>query len=150
MPEPFYDRDEHRREFRALVVRLCDAFGAPRICPRPACMRRHGCADDDPRDLPFCFWHYRGAIRMVVAAALAHHGLKPGTRADEPDREPQPVRPWRGPSLLDRLEAGGAPVERLRRPGDAGEDAWTWERDERARALVASFSRPSRRSRGNR
>jgi hypothetical protein len=149
MAKPFYDRDDDKRAFRASVVRLCNGFGTPRICPRHACWRRGSCADEDMHDLPFCFWHYRGSIRLAMAAAFAHYGIKPGVQvADDGERKPAP--PWTGPSLLDRLAASGAPVDDLRRPTDAGEDPWTWERDERARALVDSFNRPPPGSRENR
>jgi hypothetical protein len=139
---PYYAQDAERVAERRMIVRAVDAFGTHLICPRLACRREGRCADDDPRNLPFSARHYRGAIRFALTAAATARGLDTTGRAAKDARysEVVPDEPWRGESLLAQLAARGVDISRMRRPADAGEDDWTWERDPAALARIAEIA----------
>ena len=145
---PHYARPENRSQWN-MTKGLVDAFGTHLICPRAPCGRAGRCADENRRDLPFCFWHYRGAIRYVFMSEMKRRGLKvgeTGLRPDpapgEPEPFPEPPRPP-GRSLLEELRDGGADIDSLRRPADAGEDPWDWERDRTALEAYNAIPTPA-------
>lgn len=74
---PFYARPENLADWN-MTKWLVDTFGTHLICPRTACRRAGHCSDESRDKLPFCFWHYRGAIRFCVMAKLEASGFEPG------------------------------------------------------------------------
>lgn len=143
---PYYAQDADRIAERRMIVRAVDAFGTHLICPRIACRRERRCADEDPRNLPFCARHYRGAIRFAITASATALGVDTSGRAERARySEVVPAERWRGVSLLARLAEKGVDIARMERPADAGEDRWTWEDDPGALATMAEMRAMARR-----
>jgi hypothetical protein len=143
---PFYDRTPKLRALRATCVKFVDSVGTHLICPRRACKRVAGCADRDPRDLPFCWKQYRGMLRFLLCVVQKRRGItEPGlVPDDERDRMPEP---FRGESLFASLAAAGADLDSLARPAEAGPDDFTWEAmpefQELFRQMTAGASAPA-------
>jgi hypothetical protein len=137
---PFYERDAAARALRATMVRASDLIGLHAICPRQTCRRARACRDRDPRDRPFCTYHYMGILRFVLQlAAATDGGTKPERDAEAPEDLDAMPAPWRGPSLFDKLKLSRDEIAGLRRPSEAGRDPWAHERDPDALAVLAAL-----------
>ena len=140
---PYYDRTPDLRATRAILVKFVNSVGTHLICPRRACRRQGGCADWDPRALPFCWEHYRGMLRFLLCVVAKHHGLggpNPVRSAREDDEVRMP-EPFRGQSLLAALAADGADLTCLMRSAEDGADDFDWEGMPEMRALFDELTR---------
>lgn len=124
---PYYDRTPNNRAIRACTVKFVDATGIHLICPRGACRREGGCADRDMRALPFCWEHYRGLLRFLLAVAMRRRGAD-GSGSGGGDEEPVMPAPFRGEPLLARWAADGLPIAALARSVADGPDGADWEK----------------------
>ena len=141
---PYYDRTPDLRATRAILVKFVNSVGTHLICPRRACRRQGGCADWDPRALPFCWEHYRGMLRFLLCVLEKRHGIggpRPLGQGQEEDDEVRLPEPFRGESLLAALAAGGADLTCLTRSAEDGSDDFTWEAMPEMRALFDRLTR---------
>jgi hypothetical protein len=135
----YYARTPEKRAERQLIVSLVDRFGTHLVCPKRECARAGRCRDGHMGALPFCFWHYRGTLRFVIELMRARLAQEGDGAAEEAGPREAPATGTRKPrtSMLAELQAAGWPIERLRRPLDAGPDPYSWELDPDARAILA-------------
>ena len=134
---PYYDRTPDNRAIRANAVRFADGVGIHLICPRKGCRREGRCADRNMRDLPFCWAHYRGTLRFILAVAGRRLGVDgPGAaratgmaEGAEEETDARMPEPFGGEPLLARWAAAGVPVAALARSVADGPMDDDWERD---------------------